>query len=458
MLALGIDLTRGAIALALVEASGRAPRLVGSWREGRDADRTVAGQLRDLVDRHCPQRPDTVATALPGAAVSHRVLRLPFSDAGRLAATVPFELESLVPFDVESGVITFSVLERDAAGATVLAAIAQRRDVQRHLEVLAEAGIDPAIVDVGLLSGVALLRPRSTDLLFVEPREDGGICLLRSGSLAALRIVDGADDDATTARELRWAALALVDEDQPLPPLLLAAPADTGRLFGQTFGTEPLALAGELPAWCAGAPVAHLRAVGLAARASGTGAGGLNFRTGEFGYHAPSEEAHRQLRIAGVLGAAVVVLALASFVAAIGARRAELAAHRAEVTRAVSGVLPGAAPGTERTRLEGAIDGLEARRKVLGGGSNRPGTLDLLRSIKEAVPEQVPVTVDDFAIDDDGVRLHARTDSYESVDVVKRSLQAVPGLFDPEVKDVKAGVDGRIEFRIGLRFTPETRS
>ena len=173
---------------------------------------------------------------------------------------------------------------------------------------------------------------------------------------------------------------------------------------------------------------------------------------------APSEEARRQLRIAGFLGAAVVVLALASFVAAIAARRAELAQYRAEVARTVAGVLPGAAPGTERTRLEGAIDGLEARRKVLGGGSDRPKTLDLLRSIKDAVPEQVTVTVDDFAVDDDGVRLHARTDSYESVDVVKRSLQDVPGLYSPEVKDVKAGVDGRIEFRIGLRFAPETRS
>jgi hypothetical protein len=74
------------------------------------------------------------------------------------------------------------------------------------------------------------------------------------------------------------------------------------------------------------------------------------------------------------------------------------------------------------------------------------------------VPEQVKVTVDDFAVDDDGVRLHAKTDSYESVDVVKRSLQNVPGLFNPEVKDVKAGVDGRIEFRIAFRFSPEARS
>ena len=458
MLALGVDVVRDAIAIALVETSGRAPRLVGSWREERDAGRPAAEQLRAMIDRHCMQRPDAIASALPGSAVSHRVLRLPFSDAGRLAATVPFELESLVPFDVESGVIAFTALERDGAGATVLAAIAQRRDVKAHLDLLADAGVDPAVVDLGTLAVAGLLKPRTGDLLVVEPRDDGGVCLLRGGRLAALRIVDGAANDADGARELRWAVLALLEDDEPPPPLLLVSPADGGRALAGAFGAEPLPLAGELPAWCAGAPVAHLRAVALAARASGVTTVGLDFRSGEFAYHAPSEEARRQLRIAGFLGAAVVLLALASFVAAITARRAELAQHRAEVARAVADVLPGAAPGTERTRLEGAIDGLEARRKVLGGGSDRPKTLDLMRSISEAVPEQVKVTVDDFAVDDDGVRLHAKTDSYESVDVVKRSLQNVPGLFNPEVKDVKAGVDGRIEFRIGFRFTPEARS
>ncbi|MBY0278407.1 pilus assembly protein PilM, partial [Candidatus Binatia bacterium] len=243
MLALGIDTMRDALSIALVETAGRTTRLVGSWREERDAGRTAPEQLRAMIDRHCTQRPDAVASALPGAQVSHRVLRLPFSDPARLAATVPFELESLVPFDVESGVIAFAVLERDGAGATVLAAIAQRRDVRDHLETLADAGIDPAVVDVGLLAVASLLRPRGDDVLLVEPREDGGVCVLRAGRPTALRIVDGADDDADTARELRWAALALLEEDRPQPPVLLAAPAETSRSLGAAFGGETLALA-----------------------------------------------------------------------------------------------------------------------------------------------------------------------------------------------------------------------
>jgi len=457
MLALGIDASRERFTIALVEATGRTPRLVGSWSEPRDAGRERAEQLRALIERHCPARPDAVGTAMPGTSISHRILRLPFADASRLAATVPFELESLVPFDVESGVIAFTVIERDGDGATVLAAIAQRTEVQRHLDEMAAAGVDPAVLDVGAVALAGLLRPRANDLLVIEPRDDGGVVLLREGRLAALRVIDTPPGDDDT-RELRWAALPLL-EGLPPPPVLVVAPVDEGRSLVAALGGEATSPPAELPGWCATAPVAHLRAIALAARAARSTSLGLDFRTGDLAYHAPSEEAWRQLRIAGLLAAAVVVLALVAFVAAIAGRRSELAALRTEVARAVADVLPGAAPGTERTRLQGAIDTLEARRKVLGGAaSDRPKTLELLRQITEAVPATTPVTVDDFAIDDDGIRLHARTDSYESVDVVKRALQSVPGLEDPEVKDVKAGVDGRIEFRIALRFAPEERA
>ncbi|MEW6273159.1 MAG: type II secretion system protein GspL [Thermodesulfobacteriota bacterium] len=455
MLALGVDATQEALTIALLETAGRTTRLVGTWREARGAARPLAEQLRALVERHVPSPPDAVASALPGSSVSHRVLHLPFADASRLAATVPFELESLVPFDVETGVIAFTVLEREADGAAVLAAIAQRADVERHLEEMRAAGLEPSLVDVATLALAGLVRPRSGDALVLDPRADGGVALFRAGRLTAFRVVD-APSPAERARELRWAALALLDGDGA-PPVLVAAPADeAARSLGAGLAAEPLALATHLPGWAAGAPAADLRAVALAARAAGLSPLGLDFRTGELAYHAPSEEAWRQIRIAGWLAAAAVALGLVAFGAAVAERRAELASLRAEISRAVADVLPGAAPGTERTRLEGAIETLEKRRAALGGAAaGRPPTLELLHGIDEAVPDQVPVTIEDVAIDDDGVRLHARTDSYESVDVVKRALQGVPGLFDPEVKDVKTGVDGRIEFRVALRFTAE---
>ena len=85
-----------------------------------------------------------------------------------------------------------------------------------------------------------------------------------------------------------------------------------------------------LPAWATGANPIHLRAIALAARAAGIVSPGLNFRTGEFRYHAPSEEAQRQLRSTGLVAAAVLLVGLLSYGAVQVERRAELEGLRAE--------------------------------------------------------------------------------------------------------------------------------
>ena len=91
MLALGIDLGRDAVTLGVLDVTGRTPQVVGTWRVALDGSAPRAEALRAAVAARCAA-PDAVASALPGGVVSLRLLRLPFSDPARLAATVPFEL------------------------------------------------------------------------------------------------------------------------------------------------------------------------------------------------------------------------------------------------------------------------------------------------------------------------------------------------------------------------------
>ncbi len=452
MLALGIDPGEEALSLALVELSGRAPRLVGSWREPRGSA-PLPDHLREAVARHCPTAPDAVATALPGRQATFRLLRLPFSDASRLAATVPFELESVVPFDLGDAVTSYVPVERGEGSTTVLAAIAPRDAVRRHLDEMRLAGLDPAIVDVGPIATAGVFERGPSDLLLVEAREDGAIALLRHGSLSALHALDAGarSGDDETRRRLRWSLLATAG-DGPAPPVtVVGSGADVAREVASEAGLAVTDAHRQLPAWLDGAPLEHLRAIALAARAAGLAKTGTNLRSGDLAYHAPSEEARRQLRSTGVLAAVAAVLALASLGATVAARRSELAALRSQIAGEVRAVLPTAAPGGERGQLESAIDGLRKRRSTLTGASGeRPPVLEVMRSILAAVPERVPFEVDDFALDPDGLRMHARTDSYESVDVIKRALKDVPGARDAEVKDVKTGVDGRVEFRASV--------
>ena len=216
MLALGVDPGEDAVSLALVEVAGRAPRLVGSWREPRDPSMGLSEQLRACVATHCKSSPDAVATALPGRQATFRLLRLPFADQARLAATVPFELESLVPFELSTAITSFAPLDRSNGGTTVLAAIAPREAVRAHLHDLRTAGLDPAIVDIGAVATAGLFE-RALDLLVVEAREDGAVALLQDDHLAALHALDAGDrgGDDEMRRRIRWGLLAIAGEKRP---------------------------------------------------------------------------------------------------------------------------------------------------------------------------------------------------------------------------------------------------
>jgi general secretion pathway protein L len=455
MLALGIDPGDEAIGLALLDTGGRAPRLVGSWRERRDPGASLADAVSQAIAAHCPSPPETVACALPGRLATFRILRLPFSDASRLAATVPFELESAVPFDLATAVTAFTPLERGTGGTTIFAAIATRDAVAAHLAELVRAGVDPAVLDLGALPLAGLFERPGADLLVVEPQDDGGVALFRRGHLVGLHVLHagGAKGPEALLAEARWAALALAG-DEPVPPIAVAGPASEGaRRLAADLGVPLAPPMQHLPPWAENAPVEHLRAVALAGRAAGILRLGVNLRTGDLAYHAPSEEARRQLRTTAILGGVAALLAIVFLGTAVAQRRAELGALRARIAESVRGVLANPTPGTERLQLEAAIDALAKRRDTLAGGSSgRPPTLELLRGIAESLPATTPLEVQDLTVDTEGIRIHARTDSYESVNLVTQALQRVPGTTDAQVKDVKTGVDGRVEFRASLEF------
>src|SRR4029078_6685442 len=65
---------------------------------------------------------------------------------------VPVELESNVPFGLDEVVVDYQVLHRDRSGTTVLAALVQKEDLERHLDLLKEGGAYRKIVDLGPLA------------------------------------------------------------------------------------------------------------------------------------------------------------------------------------------------------------------------------------------------------------------------------------------------------------------
>src|SRR6185369_1452065 len=182
---------------SVVETSFRDYKIAGFFREPRNG--ATGDQIKRFIAAHA-QAGDTILSALPGDRVTWRTFFLPFRDLKRLAQTIPFELESNVPFGLDEVVVDYQVLHRDRSGTTVLAALVQKEDLERHLDLLKEGGADPKIVDLGplatlnTLSLVPDLPPtfafvdfgaRTTTVALYRERELVGLRSLTPGAVLA---------------------------------------------------------------------------------------------------------------------------------------------------------------------------------------------------------------------------------------------------------------------------------
>src|SRR5262249_18518016 len=155
---LALELDAHELKAAVLETTFRDYRVAGFYREPIAADeQSLADKIRRFLKAHGVDA-TTVLTSLPGELVTLRTFFLPFRDRKRLDQTVPFELETQVPFGLDEVVVDYHILHRDRAGCQVLAALVQRRDLEAHLKLLADAGLDPKVVDIAPLATLNVLR------------------------------------------------------------------------------------------------------------------------------------------------------------------------------------------------------------------------------------------------------------------------------------------------------------
>ena len=165
------EISEAEISAAVVETSFRDYKVTAFHREARRGDDTpLVEQLRHFVESH--QLPsETVLSVLPPHSVSWRVLKLPFRDRKRLQQTLPFEIENHIPFDLEDVVIDYQVLRREGSGTTVLVGVVPKAELEAHISLLSDAGIDPKLVDLAPLAAINILKlvpDLPADLVFID--------------------------------------------------------------------------------------------------------------------------------------------------------------------------------------------------------------------------------------------------------------------------------------------------
>lgn len=157
---LGIDLGATAVKAVAVEASFRA-HTVRAFRS-EPVPATLEGEARPYHERALAAlrvlsedgwlQADTIVCCLPFGQVATHLVTLPFTDTRRIEQALPFEVEGLMPFDLDDVIFDYQVLSKASNRSELLVAVARREDVQATLELFAEVGADPNVITFSALA------------------------------------------------------------------------------------------------------------------------------------------------------------------------------------------------------------------------------------------------------------------------------------------------------------------
>lgn len=376
---LGLDIDHDALRGALLRTSFRNVEVQRYAQIPLTAAPGTSGRVPELTEayqnllRSLDAVPDVVVASIEGAKLSLHTVDLPAAAAKRVAEVLPFELETLLPFDPDDAVIAHQAMPAPEGRLRLLVAAALGTRVEESLSDLALAGIDPDELGAGCvaLDGLAGLMPEALGgdtRLLIEIRHDTTeLCLLSEGRCVQARslsvgttALEGQPDELW--REIkRTLAAARAAGVAPPTTAYLVGEGSSADGMASWLGDHlemPVELA-ALPVAAEGSPPSPLfgRALALAARSTARGAH-INMRAGRF---ASSRTGAGFAAYANLLaGCAFAVLVSAIFALHASQRmlldeQLRLQTQLGQITKAVL--------GTEATTSEAAEALIEAQQK-----------------------------------------------------------------------------------------------
>jgi Tfp pilus assembly protein PilN len=189
-----------------------ADRLIGAIvRPGRavetfsivNADNPAVAVRAELDARGL--RPRAARVAIQRNLVTVKPLDLPSTADSELEEMVRFEVDRHVPFPADDALVDFTVLPTDGEGRRVLLLAAERRVVDRALQLMAEAKIRATSVTVAphdLLSLLSRQRAGQRAIWVHRVGDTADLLVLRGNTLAMSRSILGSDP-GNLASELR---------------------------------------------------------------------------------------------------------------------------------------------------------------------------------------------------------------------------------------------------------------
>ena len=490
---LGIDIDNDSVTAVQVEGGIRGYNIVGCDRvmieEAGGLDEALTA-LSEQVDF----KADACISSIPGEHISYRNLRMPFRDTRKIRQTIAFELETMVPFPIDSLIVDFTIINQSDQ-SEILAASVSREYLSEYLTHLKGHGIDPDILDIrgvpmvfwllrqegipdnGLLLEIGLKK--STMLLYLNrriglirtlPFSDGFMAQTMSRTSSAAETQSAkhiescfskfctdvhntlhtfgyqSNREVMPEKVFVTGSGSLYPETESLLERFLDIPVERINVIKdrRVHMGEDVALRWN--------PGIMDSALALAIRDNKQGLG-FNFRRDEFEIRKRYFRLKKEIRKAAVF--LLVILSL--FTADLGVDYYFLKKRYRMLDKQITGIFRQTLPDVKRIvdpvqQMTVKIYEIKKSALSLPGIRGDRKVLDLLRDISLRIPGSLDVKVTRMTVEPEIVRIKGETDTFNTVDAIKKGLE--PSEYFNAVTISSANLDRsgkRVQFEIKLQ-------
>ena len=420
------------------------------------------------LSRTLDLKSDNYIASMPGDNFSYRNIKLPFKEPKKIRQALPFEMETLVPFPIDDLIVDFIILDQSNA-SEVLAVSAKKAYIAGYLGILRAHGIDPDILDIGPIPTISWLMDQegtAENGLFLDiGLNRNSMVLFQKRKIVLIRHLPFNNRKKTIPGPS-------VGDNPPEPweehmeyrmESLCTAVKNTVHSFGwqvkRTVELEKIYFGGmgagsgmeklfsrllEIPAQRV--EVSHDRKVSIDKKIADTWnptlmdnalalalrdpkkGHGFSLRRGEFEIRKHHLGPVKEIRKA----AALLILVLLFLIFDLSADYVILKKEYKTADQKVTEIFKQTFPELIKVRypilqMKQKIDEMENSAVLLPALQGREHkVLDLLKDISQRVPESLGIDITNMVFDPDTVRITGETDTYDTVDSLKNSLEPSP--------------------------------
>jgi general secretion pathway protein L len=489
---IGLDITEDIVAAVQVKSLMQGYQIIGCSAVPIEEAGGTEAAVRAVCEK-LDFKGSACNSAVEDGHVAFKNLGMPFNDLRKIRQTLGFELETVMASSIDKHIVDFIDIGRSGAGTDIIAAAVKRDYLRTHLASLAEQGIEPEILGIRnvSLTNQIILQPNNppNGMLLYLGSQSCTIVLFLDRKIVLIRQLPFSCQDLRTSA---YQAAMQENLEQPdaqdfVPGLISLCRTITLTLRGfqveggNNLGPEKVFLTGsgglvpgvaDITARELGIPVSLLNlpetveniqlgpdlgnsyipqlmdnGLALAIRESRKGKG-FNFRREEFQVTTQFVKLKKELIHASIYGTIILVL----FCINLGVSYHDLKKRTSNLDNQIKAIFTQTFP--EITAIVDPMQQMKTRISELkeasgaAPGITSQGTiLGILNDISSRIPGGLELQVDRLVIDPEGIQLRGTTDTFNTVDAIKKGLESSTMYKDVTIASANLDKSGK-----GVRF------